>query len=124
MTKDVSYLPEFQEDKMKNSSCDSLGSSCTQLGWSNPMIKDVIKIDKEDVVKVVIDIVSDKMVTKFPSLMKNEQVIIVVRGVKRRPKLETVVKANALAIVKRLSDKEILTLKVSYLVEESMLKRM
>lgn len=27
MTRDLSYLPDFQEEKMKNSSCDSLGSS-------------------------------------------------------------------------------------------------
>lgn len=38
MTEYASYLPDFQEDKMKNSSCDSLGISCTRLGWSHPMI--------------------------------------------------------------------------------------
>lgn len=29
MIKDGSYLPNFQEEKMKNSSCHSIGSSCT-----------------------------------------------------------------------------------------------
>lgn len=124
MTEDVRYLPDFQKEKMKNSSCDSLGSSCTHLGGSNPMIKDVIKIDKEDVVQVMTNIVRDKMVIEIPRLMKNEQASLVVRGVKRSPKSYTDAEANALAIVKRMNVKEILTLKVSYLVEESPLKRM
>lgn len=105
MTKDVSYLPDFQEDKMKNSSCDSLGSSCTQLRWSNPMIKDIIKIDKEDGVQVMADIVSDKMATEFLSLLKNERASLIVCGVKRRQKSNTYAEANALDIVKRMNDK-------------------
>lgn len=76
------------------------------------MIKDFIKIDKEDVVQVVIDIVSDKIVQ------------VVVCGVKGSPKLETDDEENSLATVKRLDAKEFLTLKVSYLVEESLLKKM
>lgn len=64
------------------------------------------------------------MVTKFPSLMKNEQAILVVYGVKRRPKSKTNVEANSLAIVKRMNDKEILTLKVPYLVKEDWMKKM
>lgn len=65
------------------------------------------------------DIVSDKMVIEFPNLKKNEQASLIIYGVKRRPKSETHAEANAFSSVKRMNDKELLTLKVYYLVEES-----
>ena len=69
------------------------------------MIKDITKIDKEDGVQVVTDVVSDKMVTEFPIMMKNERASLVVRGVKRRPKSRTDGEANALTILKRMNER-------------------
>lgn len=69
------------------------------------MIKYITKIDKEDGVQVVTDIVSDKMVTDFPIMMKNGRACLVVRGVKRRPKSGTYGEANALTILKRVIER-------------------
>lgn len=38
---------------MKDYSSDSQGRSSTQLWWSEPMLKDAIKVDKKDVVQDV-----------------------------------------------------------------------
>lgn len=62
MTREVRYPLECQAKKMKEYIGDPLERICTQLKWNEPMLKDVIKVDKEDVVS---DIVSNVMVVEF-----------------------------------------------------------
>ncbi|CAI8618248.1 unnamed protein product [Vicia faba] len=74
---------------MKDYSCDSQGRRCTQLWCSQPILKDVIKGDKEVVIQDVRNIMSNIMVTKVSSQREDEQVA----------------EANALVIVFRLDGK-------------------
>lgn len=66
------------------------------------------------------------VVTKFPTQRENEKIVIDDCKETRAPKPD--VEANALIrrsnIQRRLNVKEILTLKIPFLVEESLLKRM
>lgn len=89
---------------MKDSKCDSQGSSFTQLGWGKPMHKDVIKVDREDYVQDVTYIVSDIMVIEFPSQVKNEQASLSIIGANRMLKSKNDVESNSFVIEKRMND--------------------
>lgn len=78
------------------------------------MLKDVINIDKEDVFQDVPGILSDIVVTEFPTPRKDEQVVLDNCEETIMLKSETNSKDNALVIMfniqKRLDGKDFLTM--------------
>lgn len=58
------------------------------------------------------------MVIEFPSQVKNEQASLSIIGANRILKSKNGVESNSFVIEKRMNDKEILTLKFPYLIEE------
>lgn len=95
---------------------------CTRLWRNNQLLKE----ENECVTLDVPDIMSNMVVTKFLTHRENEQIVIDNCKDPRMPKLDA--EENALVmrsnIHRRLNDKEIFTIKVSFLVEESLFKSM
>lgn len=73
------------------------------------MLKNVINVDKENVFQDVPDILSGIVATELPTQKMDEQNVLGICEETRMLRSEIDTKVNALVIVNRMNDKELIT---------------